>query len=405
MPASLSRLCHEGDLEGVGCHLAGGGDVNRRGGSHGTTGLMVAARGGHNSILALLVQQPGLEVDLADGQGHTALHYACSGGNTAGLALLLAQPGLSSIDARDDKKETALMTAVKLGQLGCVELLVQVPGVELNCRDRCSQSLASVARRKSLEIWRLVQGEQEKRTLMRREVERRREKEMKEEEKRNAIVKSIKEKLARVKELEETTQSFIAYKAKEMNILIQNYDGAIEEKNKRVREIEDIKGRMTRLYKECTEKDLVMYKLKREMGNLEELISMRVGESQLEISGLETDIKSLQAHQMIAAQKTKQNTESKFLPPNSMYLRSIDTKIEAKERELECPVCLEVASPPIYQGLCQHLVCSGCRPRLAQCPECRQAYGEEGWRRHRYAEKASLDLEDLRRERDGIIVL
>ena len=363
---------------------------------------MVAARGGHNSILALLLQQPGLEADLADGQGHTALHYSCSGGNTAGLALLLAHPGLSSIDARDDKMETALMMAVKQGQLDCVELLLQVPGVELNTRDRCSQSLA---RRKGVEMWRLVQGEQEKRTRMRREAERRREKEVREEEKRKAVVKSIKDKLDRLKELEETTQSFIDYKAKEMKILRQNCDKAKGEKYKRLKEIKDIKGRMTLLYKECTEKDLVMYKLKREMGNFEELISMRVEESQLEITWLETDIRSLQDHQMTAAQKTKQNTESKFLPPNEMYLKSINNKIEAKERELECPVCLEVASPPIYQGLCQHLVCSACRPRLVQCPECREAYREEGWQRHRYAEKASLDLEDLRRERDGIIVL
>ena len=190
-PASLPRLCQEGDLEEVGFHLAGGGDVNRRAGNHRATSLMVAARRGHNSILALLLQQPGLEVDLADDHGQTALHYSCRGGNSAGLALLLAHPGLSSLDARDDKMETALMMAVKLGQLGCVELLVQVPGVELNCRDRCSQSLVSLARKSSWEMWRLVQGELVKRTWVRREEERRREKERREEKKRKDLEKLI----------------------------------------------------------------------------------------------------------------------------------------------------------------------------------------------------------------------
>ena len=224
MPASLSCLCHEGNLEGVRSYLTGGGDINRRGGNHGTTSLMVAARRGHNSVMALLMQQPELEVDLKDSQGQTALHYSCSGGNTVGLALLLAHPGLSSLNARDHKMETALMLAVKQGQLGCVELLVQVPGVELNTRDRCSQSLVSLARKKSVEMWRLVQGEQEKRTWMRREAERRREKEMRAEKKRKDIEKSIEEKLTRLEELTKATQSFIDYKAKELKILIQNRD-------------------------------------------------------------------------------------------------------------------------------------------------------------------------------------
>ena len=116
------------------------------------------------------------------------------------------------------------------------------------------------------------------------------------------------------------------------------------------------------------------------------------------------------------------------------YLESINLKISAKEVELECPVCLETASSPIYMCQEQHLVSSSCRPKISTCPECREPYteGRSGvesgapvaqlgasgaqsgasgaqsgasgarFRRHRYAERAGRELEALRKERKEI---
>jgi len=71
--------------------------------------------------------------------------------------------------------------------------------------------------------------------------------------------------------------------------------------------------------------------------------------------------------------------------------------IEEKEAALECPVCLETAKAPIFTCQQMHLVCSNCRPRLASCPVCREAY--QGLpRRHRYAERDAEELEKLRVE-------
>lgn len=39
--------------------------------------------------------------------------------------------------------------------------------------------------------------------------------------------------------------------------------------------------------------------------------------------------------------------------------------IKEKECELECPVCQETAE--IYSCPEQHLLCSSCRPRVAEC--------------------------------------
>ena len=44
--------------------------------------------------------------------------------------------------------------------------------------------------------------------------------------------------------------------------------------------------------------------------------------------------------------------------------------IERKERFLECPVCMEIAAPPILCCSEQHLICSSCQPGLRECLEC-----------------------------------
>ena len=71
--------------------------------------------------------------------------------------------------------------------------------------------------------------------------------------------------------------------------------------------------------------------------------------------------------------------------------------IKDKESELECPVCLETAGGEIFSCVEQHLVCSQCRPRVVECPQCRQSYPPTPLR-HRYAEKIAGELETLQQE-------
>ena len=44
-----------------------------------------------------------------------------------------------------------------------------------------------------------------------------------------------------------------------------------------------------------------------------------------------------------------------------------------------------------------HLICSSCRPKVKECPECRVAY-QGPPRRHRYAEKTAEELKKLKEE-------
>jgi len=59
------------------------------------------------------------------------------------------------------------------------------------------------------------------------------------------------------------------------------------------------------------------------------------------------------------------------------------------EQELECPVCMEISRPPIYQCEEGHIICSNCKPLLTDCPHnCGKKYAEPAIR-CRFAEKLS----------------
>ena len=72
--------------------------------------------------------------------------------------------------------------------------------------------------------------------------------------------------------------------------------------------------------------------------------------------------------------------------------------IQQKESDLECPVCLEIPTGRIFSCERQHLICSSCKPRVAQCPVCRKCYPATPIR-HRYAERSVHELDKLRLER------
>lgn len=56
------------------------------------------------------------------------------------------------------------------------------------------------------------------------------------------------------------------------------------------------------------------------------------------------------------------------------------------ESELECPVCLEISRPPIYQCPEGHIICSACKPLLKACCQCDAKYTDPPIR-CRFAEK------------------
>ena len=84
-------------------------------------------------------------------------------------------------------------------------------------------------------------------------------------------------------------------------------------------------------------------------------------------------------------------------------LKLLKNSISDKEKDLECPVCLEIAEVPIYSCQESHLICNSCMPKLTSCPVCRQSFKGKGVsRRHRYAEKSAAELKELQEELENL---
>ena len=92
------------------------------------------------------------------------------------------------------------------------------------------------------------------------------------------------------------------------------------------------------------------------------------------------------------------NEKKTYHEPKIELLEFIDNQIIEKEKELECPVCLDVACSPIFMCSEQHLICATCKPQLSSCPECRVGYTGKN-RIHRYAEKTAEEIVKLKNKK------
>ena len=155
---TLWELCKRGSLANVRAVLAAGdADVNGRGGHLQRTCLMVAVRRqdlseeASKDLVTLLLEQPGIELNLTDSRGLTALHLAKS---AASVRLLLAAPACDP-EARDNpEKATPLMAAIWRGATESVMEFVTTPGINLDVQDRRGRSLEDWAsgKREILEV-------------------------------------------------------------------------------------------------------------------------------------------------------------------------------------------------------------------------------------------------------------
>ena len=88
--------------------------------------------------------------------------------------------------------------------------------------------------------------------------------------------------------------------------------------------------------------------------------------SQAKISQKEEEEKNLKLRHEGAQEEVKKVEEEIVkLPsapgPSQEVLDLIKDQIKSKKRDLECPVCFEECSPPIYTCQVQHPVCASCR--------------------------------------------
>ena len=122
---------------------------------------MLAAHKGREAVVELLLQKPGLDVNLTGGRYNgTALHIDCGQAHAGIVRRLLAHPSQSCQNAVDGYGNNPLMWAVGMNKVECVRELVAVEGMDLETYDSRGRGLEEVARDEgSLEAWQVVREE------------------------------------------------------------------------------------------------------------------------------------------------------------------------------------------------------------------------------------------------------
>ena len=146
MPIDLSTACERGNLEAVRAALTRGEDVNSKDDITNWTPLMNAVMEKKNSTVRLLLEQPALDLNLADNkEGDTALHLAVIIDNVEGVRLLLADPRLDP-NRKDNSGNAPVMNAMFFCKVDILRELVAHQSVDLDTRNRLGWSLEDMAR-------------------------------------------------------------------------------------------------------------------------------------------------------------------------------------------------------------------------------------------------------------------
>ena len=115
------------------------------------------------------------------------------------------------------------------------------------------------------------------------------------------------------------------------------------------------------LVKSTEDKDEKLDKLLKKKNKLENFIEEKVSENKETKRRLEKEIKEIK----VRFKETQLARKSEAQPESLKLLAEyVNDQIESKETELECPVCMEVASAPLFCCDDQHLICAECRPKV-----------------------------------------
>ena len=190
---------------------------------------------------------------------------------------------------------------------------------------------------------------------------------------------SVKE--AKLEECWEISRDIVETRGKEMTVLIAAVDDAEEKKQlmlKKVAEVDSdickisrqlakLQAKKEQLMREVEGQNVVLNESLKKRRQLEDLIQLEVDKNKGSRMQLENEIESLRV-KIDNLTKTEDNVSGKVdkaMLDAQRFLLNIDKKIEAKESDLECPVCFEVCAPPIYSCDEQHIICSECRPKVS----------------------------------------
>ena len=166
----------------------------------------------------------------------------------------------------------------------------------------------------------------------------------------------------------------------------------------------------TDIEQECEASDKDMKKLEKKRKKVEDFLQSYRTETGAKLKRLYDEIDSLQG----LLSKPEGTSTKPALPDvvteaNPELLRFVELKvierqIEDAEKDLECPVCFEIAcQAPIFKCDQDHLICSKCREKVVSCPVCREEYPRGARKRFRGAERQAERLTSMYKQRESLL--
>ena len=219
-------------------------------------------------------------------------------------------------------------------------------------------------------------------------------------------------------ELRQSVQTMIEEKSKEMSALISSVE-QIEDsqafRKKRISkidaavkdlatEMESLNNEKRETVQECDAADENIKKIEKKKKKLENFLQSYSTEANTNIAKLQREIDSLQRLLNAPDNETSNEPVEVMTKANPELLQFMERQIDAVEKELECPICLEIASQaPIFKCEEDHLICSKCRVKVRCCPQCREEYPEGPHKRYRGAERQAERLAGMYKERESLL--
>ena len=146
-------------------------------------------------------------------------------------------------------------------------------------------------------------------------------------------------------------------------------------------------------------------KLKNGRMKLEKSIEEKIEQLNLEKRIIQSDLEKMNK-KLTVLQNSIQNQQTYRLKEE--WLKDINESIRDKKERLECPVCFERCSPPIYICCNDHLICNICIENVKKfqniCPKCRVAYNNPKQRSRIAEEILFRELGRLEKKREDVFL-
>lgn len=168
---------------------------------------------------------------------------------------------------------------------------------------------------------------------------------------------------------------------KKIKAELRYYETAeLEASNQILKKEEEIKAQERKL-EEVHKLLLASKKEKHSIAGKRDTAYLNISNKRKELANVQSNLNKIgdEVEELLVVKGERLSRRSEELEQNNLAMKELlNATISKKESLLECPVCYQVSSPPIYKCTKEHLICSKCLPKMKnKCPTCRSGFARD----------------------------